>query len=208
MRGFVLGLAALALGGCMGGYDLAHPNVLGNVDRTSDWEAFQYCGGWGCSDPHEAGFTPDEWAQVIAVMAPPARSAEAERANIGHAIGVMESVIGGKTGYDRDRAGTGSGIFQPGQLDCYSEAANSSTFIHLLNNAELLHFHEPADPIMRGQATSRSWRQTHATAALTERESGTLYAMDSWFFRNGHQAVSVEAEIWADAWAPPGGAVF
>ena len=101
----------------MGGYDLAHPNVLANVDPAADWETFQYCGGWGCSDPHAAGFTPDEWAQVTAVMAPPARSAEAERTNIGRAIGMMESIIGGKTGYDRDRAGTGSGIFQLGQLD-------------------------------------------------------------------------------------------
>lgn len=206
MRLIVLVLAAFGLSACMGGYDVAHPNVINNVQREVTWREFQYCGGWGCSDPHEAGFTAAEWAEVQSIMGPPARSAADERDQIARAIGAMETIIGVKTGYHRDRAGTGSGIFQSGQLDCYSEATNSSSFIHLLYNAGLLQHHTPAEPIMRGQATSRSWRQTHATAALTEIETGTLYAMDSWFFPSGHQAVWVEADVWADAWAPEGGA--
>jgi len=213
MRGFALVFAVLVpmglgLSGCAGGYAAAHPNVTGNVDRTADWRDFHYCGGWGCSDPREVAFSPDEWAQVAAVMMPAAASAEEERVQLGNAIGLMETIIGGKTGYDRDRAGTGSGIFQFGQLDCYSEAANSSTFLRLLDHAGLMQFHTPAEPIMRGQAASKSWRQTHATAALTEDESGVLFAMDSWFFPSGHAAVSVEAEIWGGAWAPPGGAAI
>lgn len=209
MRGFVaiLGLMMMAgLGGCAGGYAAAHPNVIGNVDRAADWRDFQYCGGWGCSDPKESGFSQGEWDEVVAIMTPAATTPAEERDQIARALGAMETIIGAKTGYDRDRAGTGSGIFQPGQLDCYSEAANSSTFIRLLARADLLRFHLPAEPIMRGQATSLSWRQTHATAALTEQETGTLYAMDSWFFPSGHNAVWVDADTWGGAWAPPGGA--
>lgn len=198
--------AALSLGACVGGFDTAHPNVMGNVQPAARWEGFTYCGGWGCSDPRETEFTDAEWAEVRAVMSPPASDAEAERAQVAEAIGLMERLIGPKTGYNRDLAGTGAGVFQPGQLDCYSEATNTSNFIVLLANDGLLAFHEPADPIMRGLATSRSWRQTHATATLRERESGTLYAMDSWFFDSGHPAVFVEADTWADAWAPDGGA--
>jgi hypothetical protein len=176
------------------------------VDRSGDWRHFRYCGGWGCSDPRQVGFTEDEWAQVAAVLTPAAADAAEERDRLAHAVGVMETIIGGKTGYYRDRPGTGSGIFQPGQLDCFSEATNTSTFLRLIAGAGLMHFHAPADPIMRGQATERSWRQTHATAALTETATGTLYAMDSWFFAAGHDAVWVDAETWGGPWAPPGGA--
>ena len=208
MRNILSVWLALGLGACVGGYDLAHPNVLSNVQRHADWQGFQYCGGWGCSDPHPSLFTPLEWLRVEAIMEPPTAIPAAEREQIAAAIGLMESVIGRKTGYHRDRAGTAAGLFQLGQLDCYSEATNTSTFLHLLHNAGLLRHHTPADPIMRGQATSRSWRQTHATATMVENSSGTLFAMDSWFFDSGHKAVYVEAEIWGDAWAPEDGATF
>jgi len=211
MRGFRLILtllipAALGLSACAGGYVAASDSVLSNVDRGGDWRDFQYCGGWGCSDPREGSFTDDEWAQVVAVMTPPAATAADERDQLAHAIGVMETIMGGKTGYDRDRPGTGSGLFQPGQLDCFSEATNTSSFLSLIHHAGLMHFHTPAEPIMRGQAAERSWRQTHATAALTEDENGILYAMDSWFFGGGHDAIWVDAETWGGAWAPSGGA--
>jgi len=208
MRIYVIILAAMALGGCIGGYGPAHPNVVGNVDHDAHWNSFDYCGGWGCSDPHRVMLSDDEWAEVAAIMAPAAQSAEEEREQVRHAVGLLETHAGGKTGYDRDKAGTAAGVLQLGQLDCYSEAANSTTFIHLLNNAGLLRFHEPAEPIMRGQATSRSWRQTHATATMMDVESGVLYAMDSWFFRSGEPAVYVEADVWADAWGPEGGVIF
>ena len=208
MRAILVLVLAVALGGCIGGYGAAHPNVMGNVDHDAHWEGFGYCGGWGCSDPHPVDLTREEWDEVAAIMYPAALTAEEERIKIGQAIGRLETFAGGKVGYDRDRAGTAAGVLQFGQLDCYSEAANSSTFIHLLHNAGLLDFHEPADPIMRGQATARSWRQTHATATLMETESGVLYAMDSWFFASGHAAVSVEADVWADAWGPEGGVIF
>ncbi len=198
----------LALSACAGGYDRAHPSVLDNVHSGAVWQGFLYCGGWGCSDPHESLFSAEEWARVEAVMTPAARTPLAEREQIALAIGLMESIIGPKTGYDRDRAGTAGGIFQFGQLDCYSEAANTSTFLHLLKNARLMRHHTPAEPIMRGQATSRSLRPTHATAAIIEETSGTLIAMDSWFFENGHAAVFVDADTWADSWAPEGGAMF
>ncbi len=201
----ILCLAA-ALGGCIGGYDLAHPNVISNVQPTANPSGFRYCGGWGCSDPHAAAFTEDEWQQVTTTMMPPAATAEAERAQIGEAIGLMERLIAPKFGYDRDLAGTGAGVFRPGQLDCYSEATNTSNFLHLLNNAGFLRFHEPADPIMRGMATSRSWRGTHATATVIETASAERIAVDSWFFENGHAAVYVDADTWAKSWAPEGGA--
>ncbi len=199
-------LSAVLLAGCIGGFDVAHPNVLGNVQSAATWEGFGYCGGWGCSDPSGTSFTPTEWAEVVAVMTPAAPTPQAEREQVAQAVGLMERFIGPKTGYDRDLAGTGAGIFQPGQLDCYSEAANTSNFLHLLNNAGLLRHHQPADPIMRGLATSRSWRGTHATATMTETFSGVLFAMDSWFFASGHDAVFVEADTWANSWAPDGGA--
>lgn len=194
---------------CVGGYGEAHPNVIGNVHADAARAGFGYCGGWGCSDPEEAGFTAEEWSRVEAVFLPNSNTAEDERQQIAQAIGLMESIIGPKTGYGRDKGGTASGVFQPGQLDCYSEAANTSNFLHLLNNGDLLRFHQPADPIMRGQATSRSWRPTHATATLVEIETGTLFAMDSWFYDSGHAAVYVEADTWADAWGPGrNGAMF
>jgi len=199
----------LALAGCAGGYDIAHENVVDNVARTSTWDAFGYCGGWGCSDHRDTGFTQQEWSEVAAHFSPGAQSAEQERQQIAHAIGAMEGFIGAKTGYDRDKGGTGGGIFQSGQLDCYSEAANTSSFLHLLNNAGLLRYHVPAEPIMRGIGSSKSWRPTHATATMTEFESGTRIAMDSWFYDNGTPAVYVEADTWAGAWGPDeGGAHF
>ncbi len=198
----------LGLAACVGGYGEAHPNIIGNVHADASWDEFGYCGGWGCSDPSDAGFTAEEWIQVEAAFSPQAQSAEDELQQIAQAVGLMEGIIGPKTGYDRDKGGTASGMFQLGQLDCYSEATNTSNFLHLLDNSNLMRFHAPADPIMRGMGTSRSWRQTHATASIRNLETGTLIAMDSWFYDNGHAAVYVEADTWADAWGPGSGAIF
>lgn len=208
MNRLILIAISLGLGGCAGGYDLAHYNVVNNVHDSASWQDFLYCGGWGCSRPQDVLFAPEEWAQVETIMQSAAATPEAERAQVAEAIGLMELLIAPKTGHGGDLAGTASGFSQRGQLDCYSEAANTSNFLWVLHNAGLLRHHTPADPIMRGMAAGKSWRPTHATATMAENLSGELYAMDSWFFDNGHSAVYVDAATWGGAWAPSGGASF
>jgi len=160
---------------------------------------FEICHSGGCADVSHVALAADDWQQVRAVFEPMPGNAEDERKCIANAIGVMETLVGEKTGTSTDRGGTFGNSAYPGQMDCNDEAINSTTYMKLLQQDGLIHFHEILDTKRRGFFFN-GW--PHSAAAIKEIPGGQSFAVDSWFYDNGVPAEILPLELWKSGWKP------
>ena len=175
-------------------------SVLNRVlHQQAELGGFDICHGGGCAAVEHAALNAVEWAQVRAVFEPLPQSAEDERACIAAAIGVLEGIVGIKTATATDRGGTFGNAAYPGQMDCNDEAANSTTYMKLMAQDGLIRFHALTDTRTRGFFFN-GW--PHTTAAIRDKRSGALYAVDSWFYDNGAPAVILPLSTWKTGWKP------
>lgn len=169
------------------------------LHSTPQLEQFPFCNGGTCTDVKTVGLNEEDWQPVINVFADAEASPEGERQAIAQAIGVLESIVGLKTGTEQDKGGTYGNSRFPGQLDCNDEAANSTTYLRLMARDGLLRFHTIEDTAVRGRFL---FIGRHSTAVITDQTDGRRYAVDSWFYDNGHPAVVVPIDEWRSGWRP------
>lgn len=122
-----------------------------------------------------------------------ARDAAAERRAIARGVGLCERAAGEQTPawQDEPRSNAAPGV--KGQLDCIAESENTTTFLLLFREHELLRFHEVLRPVFRSQAIVFD---PHRTALVRERESGVVFAVDSWVGKNGDEPLVQEYGPW------------
>jgi len=174
--------------------------------QTPSLQAVDICHGGGCAHMQRVALSDDEWLQVSTIFADSADSAdtklpaaEHERQQIAQALGVLESLIGIKTGTSTDRAGTFNNASYPGQLDCNDEAINTTSYLRLLRRYDLMKYHAIEDMRTRNFFFS-GW--PHTTAVIHEVASGERYAVDSWFYDNGYAATIVPFAMWKSGYTP------
>lgn len=163
-------------------------------------EAFEICQGGGCTHSDQLQLTLPEWDNVIRLFTPQAENPEQERSQIAAAIGMLEDIIGTKIGTTADRAGTFGNSDYQYQQDCNDEAINSTTYMRLMQQAGLMRFHTILDTRTR-KFFFTGW--PHSAAVIRENESKAEYAVDSWFYDNGHAATIVPMAQWKDGYIPP-----
>jgi hypothetical protein len=166
--------------------------------ETPNLGAFEVCSGGGCADIQRVAITLEEWKKVVAVFAA-TKDAAQERKQIADAIGVLEKIVGDKTGTSTDRAGTFDNSNYPGQLDCNDEAINTTTYMRLMRQQGLIKLHEIEDMRTRNFFFT-GW--PHSTAVIHEITSGQRYAVDSWFYDNAMPATIVPFELWKSGYVP------
>ncbi len=162
-------------------------------------ENIPHCHGYGCRLKSNATLTTAEWKQIGKYFKT-GRDALQERAAIAQAVGQFENIVGQKTGTAEDVAGT---YVQLGNLqqDCADESVNTTIYLDLLRQKNLLKHHDISNiaariPVLGGGMGF------HQTAVIVERETGTRYAVDSWFHDNGHNADIVPLSDWLYGWHP------
>ncbi|HSI45477.1 MAG TPA: hypothetical protein VK950_04820 [Methylophilus sp.] len=161
--------------------------------------AFEICQGGGCTQSDQLQLTTPEWDNVLAIFTPQAENSAQERTQIADAIGMLEDIVGTKIGTAADRAGTfGNGDYLH-QQDCNDEAINSTTYMRLMQQAGLIRFHTVQDTRTR-KFFFTGW--PHSTAAIRENESQAEFAVDSWFYHNGHAATIVPLAQWKSGYIP------
>lgn len=167
--------------------------------------AIEHCQGGGCAVSQTITLSTSDWQKIEAVFAlqvnqPNSDSPlEWERKNIAIAIGLLEELVGIKTGTASDRAGTFNNREFPGQMDCNDEAINTTTFIRLMQQQGLLKWHAVEDMRTRNFFFN-GW--PHTTAVIHENGSGKRFAVDSWFYDNGAPATIVPFEAWKAGYFP------
>ncbi len=192
-------LALLLLGACQHGGSL--PSVdkaLVGVDQLTP-DAFPFCSDHGCEVQQTVHFTAQQWAEIVGPLAEPSADAAAERQAVAEAVGRYETLAGLQTGTSVDDGGTHT---FPGrrQQDCVDESVNTTRFLTMLDKAGVLHFHQHGHPVHRAFAGGFS----HMTATLRALDGSGTWAIDSWFWDNGHPAEVVPLDTWLAGWNPPG----
>ena len=161
--------------------------------------SFEICHSGGCAEVSQVSLSEEEWQQVRAVFAKNAVNGAEERAQIAQVIGVLESLVGNKIGTSGDLAGTFGNSDHKGQLDCNDEAINSTTYMRLLANNGLMQLHAVEDTRTRNFFFT-GW--PHSTAVIHDIKTGERFAVDSWFYDNGHAATIVPFAQWKAGYKP------
>ena len=141
---------------------------------------FVHCFDFGCKSTREISFSAQQWQKISSLFAAPAMSAWLEKQRIRRAIAMMESFSGQLAGASQYQGGNYSEQDLPRQQDCIDESTNTLQYLHALQRRNLLHWHEVAEKSRR-----IVWFFTHWSAVIREKNSGELYAVDSWYRDNG-----------------------
>jgi len=194
-----LALVALALAGCTA--NGTQDRFLAKyADPEPRLEAVTICHGYGCR-LHGTVSLAVAWPRLVAPLAEPAPDAAAERVAIAAVVAAIENEVGARLGTTADVGGTFSGFAEDGQLDCIDEAANTTTFLTLMQADGLLVWHEVRAPMSRGFFVN-GW--PHTSAVIAETADGTGWVVDSWFHANGGPVEVVPLDTWLAGWSPEG----
>jgi hypothetical protein len=158
---------------------------------------YSICHGHTCSKTAFIHLSASQWATVEALFSPPAVNAQQERKQLKLAISLLETMTGQQAGTSIDRAKNYTSNGLNGQLDCIDEATNTTVYLRMLSEANLIVLHRQASRTSRGGLLS-----PHNTATITEIESNTRYAVDSWFEKNGKPPAIIPLTLWKSGWKP------
>ncbi|MDB2705649.1 hypothetical protein N9Y67_03850, partial [Pseudomonadota bacterium] len=158
---------------------------------------YSICHGHTCSKTAYIHLSPSQWTTVEALFFPPAVNAQQERKQLKLAISLLEKMTGEQAGTSKDREKNYVAKGLNGQLDCIDEATNTTVYLRMLSEANLMIFHKQASRISRGGLFS-----PHNTATITEIDSNTRYAVDAWFDNNGKPPAIIPLILWKSGWKP------
>ena len=166
---------------------------------TPSLNQLEICQGGGCYEVSQTSLSDDDWLPIEQLFTPLANNAEEERVKVSQAVGKLEEIVGNKIGTSSDLAGTFDNSNYKGQQDCNDEAINTTTYMRLLQQAGYLQFHTIEDTRTRNFFFT-GW--PHTTAVVREIQSGERFAVDSWFYDNGHAATIVPFALWKANYKP------
>lgn len=187
--------AVTILTGCAGGRDqpIAERIYTLHPEGGPTPESFVICSGHGCRDRHTVSLSPGQWQSVKAVFATPPANAAEERELIRVAVSRLERLAGAATGTDADLAGTYSNMWMQRQLDCADETVNTTTYIRLLMADRLVTKHRLGGRLHKGNIIDYL---PHMAPTIIDQETGTQWAVDSWYLDHGEPPEIVTAQVW------------
>jgi hypothetical protein len=151
---------------------------------------FEVCIDFHCDLQRAVTLSQDQWQSLEALLSE-SRTPAIERERIGKAIALFEVMVGEQAGTDVDLSRNGFGE-DPGQLDCISESLNTTTYLRLLADRDLLKWHR-----VETRKRRRLWFfSIHWTAVIKDNTDSQKYAVDSWYFKNGSPPVIQPLEHW------------
>lgn len=149
------------------------------------------CYNYGCASKAWVKFSEAQLGEVRGMIGG-AADAPAERAAIAQAVGRMYLLAGRQSPIWRDRGGNYDDDEADGRMDCIDHSTNTTSWLSLFARRGWLKFHSVLPEVKRG-----FWAY-HAAARVAERATRREFAVDSWFFDNGHPAVIFPLRDWMD----------
>ncbi|HIF17771.1 MAG TPA: hypothetical protein EYG50_10565 [Cycloclasticus sp.] len=189
---FVVFACLFALSGCAS---------LKNEKPLEPIESFQVCYSYGCANVQTVTLNKEQWLLIQQAFSPKATNAKTERQQIAEAIAQMEQFVGIKTNTTNDLPGTFAALFHDleDQMDCVDEATNTTVYLKQFRQRGFINFHKEGHRINRGFFFN-GW--PHTSAMMKDTHTGELYAVDSWFHKNGIQPEIIPAKLWYSGWHP------
>lgn len=161
---------------------------------------FSICYAHGCNRSADVQLSWEEWNIVRQAFDLGSSDKAKERQSIAKAVGILETIVGRRTGTDADIGGSFAGMFKQYQMDCIDEAVNTSTYLVMMKNDGLIRFHDLQETAHRGYFIWGGW--PHVAPVIVEELSGEEYAVDSWFLDNGQPAFIIPLKQWKGGWKP------
>jgi hypothetical protein len=163
--------------------------------RAPDGNRIYVCHGYSCRTVTPLTLSD---ADIEAIAAPlgagaGAADAAAERAAVGRAVQIFETVVGARVGTSADLPATQVGRSRPDQTDCIDEATNTTSLLRVLAQHGYLKHHRVLQPSSRGFFLDG--RYPHSTAVISE-TGGSKWAVDSWPRANGEAPVIEPLSKW------------
>jgi hypothetical protein len=152
------------------------------------------CHGYTCRIVTPVRFNSAEIAKIAGALAEGAGDASAERDAISKAVQVFETIVGARIGTANDLPGMQFGQGTDDQMDCIDEATNTTGLLLFLESHGFLKHHRVEAPSARGFFVDL--RYPHATAVLTDLDSGEKWAIDSWPRANALPPVIMRLAEW------------
>ncbi|XYK81089.1 MAG: hypothetical protein ROO70_02480 [Labrenzia sp.] len=160
------------------------------------------CHGFGCAYKTPVGYSRQDLARLRAILASGRASPSAERQAIATAVAWQERRVAATVGSEEDVGGfdiENAGV--SGQMDCIDESTNTTSLLLVAQKHKMLRHYRVSAPVARGFFLDG--RYPHATATITEKKTGTVYAVDSWVHENGKRPDITPIERWlaeGDRW--------
>lgn len=155
--------------------------------------AFHACVDYHCDFVKSIQLSIDQWAAVRKIFKPNVTAAT-ERRQIQQAIALLERLVGQQSGTWQDKPRNDGDSSEPGQLDCIAESINTTTYLELLAEEDLLVWHR----VKQRKRRNPWFINIHWTAVIEDRTDEQHYAVDSWFFENGAPPMIQPLEDWLD----------
>ncbi len=152
------------------------------------------CHGYTCRIVTPVRFQPEEIAEIAGSLAGEVGSAASERQAISRAVQTFEDIVGARIGTSGDLPGMQFGRAADDQMDCIDEATNTTSLLLLLAKHGYLTHHKVEAPAARGFFVDG--RYPHATAVLTDTDTGEKWAINSWPRANGKPPVVEPLRDW------------
>ncbi|GJL80522.1 MAG: hypothetical protein DHS20C01_01560 [marine bacterium B5-7] len=156
------------------------------------------CYDFTCSTKEMITLNENHWKSLVAAFGRQPTNAEEERLAIQRAIARMEQLSGFHTPTFRDMArnfdSKDNPVFGlPGQMDCIDESINTTTYLKLFENQNLLKYHR-----VLPRAYRRALLNQHWAGQVEDIITGKRYIVDSWFRDNGQPPYVVSSDVWHD----------
>lgn len=201
-----------ALSACTSNYSEQPIKPIRSTERLNDiWDNhyrffigqptpthFSVCHSMSCYKISEVSLDKQDWQEVLALFSK-TDSAEEERHSIQQAIARLEILVGKQIGSQHDLARNQIASNRYGQMDCVDEATNTSVYLRMLENADVLRWHTTAFRTSRGIFQGQA---PHNTATIIDTQTQTRYAVDSWFYANGKAPIIIQLDKWMSGWEP------
>ena len=137
------------------------------------------CYGFVCRRRHILDFGPGDRAALTKIMAAGKASAVAERAAVQNAVIWFDRRVGPVIGTDKRIANADIRYFDDKHnFDCWDTTRNVTSVLLIMQDWGLLKHHEVGTPRYRGNPLMM--QTPHNTAVLTERATGSDWAVDLW----------------------------
>ena len=173
--------------------------VRDDIITAPTYHKFSVCQQHTCEKVVTLSLSTAEWHEITFPLKVPLPTAGKERDAIAATVSNMETVVGRRTGTYLDKGGNLAGFGQPGQMDCIDESTNTMTYMSMLAENSLLQHHSVVDRSTRFGIFAGA---PHTTAVIREHSSGRRFAVDSWFFDNGHPPAIIDIQTWKAGWTP------
>ncbi len=197
----------------------------GQAQLERGGETLTVCFNYGCYAQADVSFSEEQLAEIKASLR--AADAAEEREHLARALGRLYAWAGAQSPIAADKGGNLADEAIYGRMDCIDHSLTTTRFLKMLEARGMLRYHQVEDRVLR----SRFLVFQHYAAQIVEHEaapraqmdeavnnplqavandaspadgshSTARFAVDSWFFDNGHPAVIMPLANWMSGEGP------